>query len=62
VTFQADATQCPGQFGGVDELPPAFFASMEADVDVRNQYPHCFALIQTSAFSPQLVAHTLIPL
>jgi hypothetical protein len=36
VTFQADATQCPGQFGGVDELSPAFFAGMEADVDVRN--------------------------
>jgi hypothetical protein len=32
VTSQADATQCPG-----DELPPAFFAGMERDVDVRDQ-------------------------
>jgi hypothetical protein len=45
VTFQADATQCPGQFGGVDELPSAFFAGMEPDVDVRNQYFNCSALI-----------------
>ncbi|KIK45777.1 hypothetical protein CY34DRAFT_496524 [Suillus luteus UH-Slu-Lm8-n1] len=49
----ADATQCPGQFGSVDELSPAFFAGMEADVDVRNQYFNCLALIQTSALSPQ---------
>jgi hypothetical protein len=47
VTFQADA-QCPGQFGGVndiDELSPAFFAGLEADVDVRNQYFNFLALI-----------------
>ncbi|KAG2359756.1 WD40-repeat-containing domain protein [Suillus spraguei] len=31
--LEADATQCPHQFGGVDELSPAFFASMEANVD-----------------------------
>jgi hypothetical protein len=43
VTFQADATQCPGQFG--DELSPAFFHGMETDVDVRNQYFNCLARI-----------------
>jgi hypothetical protein len=39
ITFQADATQCPGQYiyGGVDELPSGFFHGMEADVDVRDQ-------------------------
>jgi hypothetical protein len=45
LTFQADATQCPGQSGGVDELSPAFFAGMETDVDVRSQYFNCSALI-----------------
>ncbi|KAG2753741.1 hypothetical protein P692DRAFT_20226192 [Suillus brevipes Sb2] len=40
VTIQVDATQCPGQFGGVDELPPAFFAGMEADVDSSMGGPH----------------------
>jgi WD40 repeat protein len=42
---QVDATQCPGQFGGVDELSPAFFAGMEGDVNVRNQYLNYSALI-----------------
>jgi hypothetical protein len=45
LTFQADATQCPGQFGGVDKLSPAFFHGMETNVDVRNQYFNCSALI-----------------
>ncbi|KAG2354179.1 WD40-repeat-containing domain protein [Suillus spraguei] len=31
--LEADATRCPHQFSGVDELSPAFFAGMEADVD-----------------------------
>ncbi|KAG2034663.1 hypothetical protein BDR03DRAFT_964628 [Suillus americanus] len=31
--LEADATRCSGQFGGVDELSPTFFAGMEADVD-----------------------------
>lgn len=38
VAFQADATRCPGKFGGVDGLSLTFFAGMEADADVRNQY------------------------
>ncbi|KAG2751533.1 WD40 repeat-like protein [Suillus brevipes Sb2] len=40
--LKADATQCPGQFGGGDELPPAFFAGMEADVDssMGRAHPH----------------------
>ncbi|KAG2738128.1 hypothetical protein P692DRAFT_201798607, partial [Suillus brevipes Sb2] len=40
--LEADATQCPGQFGGVDELPPAFFAGMEADVNssIDGAHPH----------------------
>ncbi|KIK45764.1 hypothetical protein CY34DRAFT_495835 [Suillus luteus UH-Slu-Lm8-n1] len=40
--LEADATRCPGQFGGVDELPPAFFAGMEADVDssIGAAHPH----------------------
>ncbi|KAG2753745.1 hypothetical protein P692DRAFT_201784823, partial [Suillus brevipes Sb2] len=40
--LEADATQCPGQFGGGDELPPAFFASMEADVNssIGGAHPH----------------------
>ncbi|KIK45762.1 hypothetical protein CY34DRAFT_801228 [Suillus luteus UH-Slu-Lm8-n1] len=41
--LDADATQCPGQCGGVDELPQAFFAGMAADVDVRNQYFDCLS-------------------
>jgi hypothetical protein len=45
VTFQADAMRCPGQFGGVDDLSPTFFAGMEVDVDVRNQYFHHSVLI-----------------
>jgi hypothetical protein len=44
VTFQADATQGPDQLSG-DELSPAFFAGMEADVDVRNQYFYYLVLI-----------------
>ncbi|KAG1732076.1 hypothetical protein EDB19DRAFT_1305647 [Suillus lakei] len=32
-TFQADATQCPDQFGGVDELSPTFFDDMQPDDD-----------------------------
>jgi hypothetical protein len=43
--LQADATQCLGQFGSVDELSPAFFAGMETNVDVRNRYFNCSALI-----------------
>ncbi|KAG1730723.1 hypothetical protein EDD22DRAFT_400136 [Suillus occidentalis] len=40
--LEADATRCPGQFGGVDELPSAFFAGMEADVDslIGGAHPH----------------------
>jgi hypothetical protein len=46
VTFQADATRCPGQSGDGDvEHSLAFFAGMEADVDVRNPYFHCLTLI-----------------
>jgi hypothetical protein len=45
VIFQADATQCPDQFGGDDELPPRFFDIMEADVDVRIQYFYYLVLI-----------------
>jgi hypothetical protein len=37
IAFQADATQCPAQYGSVDDLPTGFFAGMEADIDVRNQ-------------------------
>ncbi|KAG1855276.1 hypothetical protein F4604DRAFT_1932335 [Suillus subluteus] len=33
VIFQVDATRCPDQIGGVDELSPTFFSSMEADID-----------------------------
>jgi hypothetical protein len=36
-TFQADATRCHGEFGGVDELSPRFFDGMEACDDVRHQ-------------------------
>jgi hypothetical protein len=43
--FQADATQCPDQFGGDDELPPRFFDGMEADIDVRNQDLYYLVLI-----------------
>ncbi|KIK42923.1 hypothetical protein CY34DRAFT_804415 [Suillus luteus UH-Slu-Lm8-n1] len=38
--LNADATQYPGQFGGDDELPPAFFHGIETDVDPS---PHTFA-------------------
>jgi hypothetical protein len=48
VTFQADATQYPGQFGGDDELPPAFFHGMETDVDVRNQHLCHLVIFKTS--------------
>jgi hypothetical protein len=41
ITFQADATQCPGQFGGDDELPPGFFHGMETNVDVRHHRFNC---------------------
>ncbi|KAG2346350.1 hypothetical protein BDR05DRAFT_959192 [Suillus weaverae] len=43
--LEADATRCPGQSGGVDELSPAFFAGMEAYADVRNQYFYCLVFI-----------------
>lgn len=43
VTFQADATRCPGQFGGLDEH--LFFNGMEADVEVRSQYFYYLVLI-----------------
>ncbi|KAG2753638.1 WD40 repeat-like protein [Suillus brevipes Sb2] len=48
--LEADATQCPGQHGSVDELPPAFFAGMEADVDSSpvggsHHYPSVNALL-----------------
>ncbi|KAG2746430.1 hypothetical protein P692DRAFT_2041402 [Suillus brevipes Sb2] len=36
--LNADATQYPGQFGGDDELPPAFFHGMETDVDVIHTF------------------------
>jgi len=45
VIFQADATRCPGQFGGDDELSPGFFDGMEADIDVRIQYFYYLILI-----------------
>jgi hypothetical protein len=51
VTFQADATRCPGQFGGLDELLPSFFDGMETDVDVRNQYFYYLVLIYVPVFS-----------
>ncbi|KAG2748056.1 hypothetical protein P692DRAFT_20936241, partial [Suillus brevipes Sb2] len=41
--LEADATQCPGQFGGDDELPPGFFHGMEANVDsspMGGAHPH----------------------
>jgi hypothetical protein len=38
ITFQADATQCPGQLGSVDELPPIFLNGTEANVDAGNQF------------------------
>jgi len=53
VTFQADATQGPGQFGGVDELSPTFFDGMEAYVsDVRNQHFYCLVLIWIYVLQP----------
>ncbi|KAG1734365.1 hypothetical protein EDD22DRAFT_852510 [Suillus occidentalis] len=44
------ATGCPDQFGSVDDLPPGFFAGMEANVNTLSLSP------------PQWVVHTLIPL
>ncbi|KAG1867762.1 quinon protein alcohol dehydrogenase-like superfamily [Suillus subluteus] len=44
--LEADATQCPGQFGGVDELSPTFFVGMEVDVDsspMGGAHPHSSA-------------------
>ncbi|KAG2748054.1 hypothetical protein P692DRAFT_20875974 [Suillus brevipes Sb2] len=41
--LEADATQSPGQYGGVDELPSGFFHGMEADVDsspMGGAHPH----------------------
>ncbi|KAG2737622.1 WD40 repeat-like protein, partial [Suillus brevipes Sb2] len=40
--LQADATQCPGQYGGDDELPPGFFHGMETNVDpsMGGAHPH----------------------
>ncbi|KAG1837573.1 quinon protein alcohol dehydrogenase-like superfamily [Suillus subalutaceus] len=41
--LEADATRCPGQFGGLDELSPTFFDGMEASVDsspMGGAHPH----------------------
>jgi hypothetical protein len=38
--LDADATRCPGQFGGLDELLPSFFDGMETDVDFTGEHPH----------------------
>ncbi|KAG1884687.1 hypothetical protein F4604DRAFT_1919156 [Suillus subluteus] len=54
VTFQADATQCPGQFGDVDELPSTFFDHMETDDDsspMGGAHPHSSANPLLARFS-----------
>jgi hypothetical protein len=36
--FQADATRCHDEFGGVDVLSPRFFDGMEVNDDVRRHH------------------------
>ncbi|KAG2139122.1 WD40-repeat-containing domain protein [Suillus bovinus] len=44
--LEADATRCPGQFDGIDELSPTFFDGMEAHFDSSSTgaaHPHSSA-------------------
>jgi hypothetical protein len=60
--LEADATQCPDQFGGDDELPPRFFDGMEADIDsspMGGAHPH--SSVNTLLAHLSLLLHRLRP-